>query len=267
MHATITPSCRSQTIIRYEVRWDDWARKNGTKTTWSTCGTINASHWRRQQQKIRRCAAQDSLEIEIDSTTGIHNMETYLTNQAYKEKLQKAQAMPRTNLLLKLAELQKQADETSLRPENEGSSSLIYPKRSSQRATTRQKSEISLANSVRGTSASSAWRSLSSVPTMSSFTPVSSLKSNLSRSATADLSSSLSATHSKKGKHQLCDSDGSGAFPSKPKAAVQENGPSCGLKKRVHTTSIRLESEDETEKAIRPKRRRLSTDTHSPAFQ
>lgn len=205
----------------------------------------------------------------MDSTTGIHNTETYLANQAYNEKLQKAEAMPRTNLLSKLTELQtkheQQAEET-LPPENEGSSSLIHPKRSSQRATTRQKSEISLANSVRGTSAST-WRSFSSVPTISSsVTSVSSLKSNPLMSATADSSSSLSANHSQKGKHQSCDSDGFGAFPSKPKAAVQENGPSCGLKKRAHIRSIRLESEDETEQVIRPKRRRLSTDT-SPAFQ
>ena len=89
-------------MTRYEVRWEDWARSNGTKTTWCSPSSINIDQWKKKQRKIRRDAAKTSLGIEVISTTDIHNVETYLLHDAYEEKLRRAEAMPRTNLILEI---------------------------------------------------------------------------------------------------------------------------------------------------------------------
>jgi histone-lysine N-methyltransferase SUV39H len=234
------------------VRWDDWAREDGTRTTWSTPPTINPDHWKREQRKIRRLTASESLQIDVISTTDIHNSRTYLVHQAYEEKLKKSEAMPQTNLLSELAKIQAKHQE---RVDN----TSVGLKRNNPRASTRQKSEISLANSVRGPSTSSGpstWRSQSNISSMSSA----SVKSNLHGSTTGSNSPLDQFLAS-----------------SSTKAAVQQNDP-CRLKKRSHINQvINSDLEDEIEMiSIRPssslenipspKRRRLSTDPRPPAL-
>ena len=153
--------------------------------------------------------------------------------------------------------------------ENQGSSSLSYPKRNNQRESTRQKSEISLANSVRGTS------SLASRPLPWSVPPI-----TPSMSSSLDWSSSLPATDCRKGKLRAHDSYEFDVLPSStPKTPKLHNKSSCNQKKDRVKQVYSSDSEDETEVASItvsrssslenslnrvPKRRRLSTD---PAAQ
>jgi hypothetical protein len=235
-------------ITRYEVRWDDWTREDGTRTTWQTSTTINSDHWKREQRKIRKHTASESLQIDVIPTTDIHNVETYLVDQAYKEKMKRSETIPQTNLLSELAKIQAKHQEQG----------DTFPglKRNNQRPSTRQKSELSLANSVRGVSIPrpSTWRSQSDVSSISSA-------SNFHKSTTTELRPSLDRQ-----------------FPasSTTKVAVQKNDPSCGLKKRTPVKQvISSELRDETkmrpssslENIPPPKRRRLSTDACSPATQ
>ncbi|KAF8958465.1 hypothetical protein BDZ97DRAFT_1841573, partial [Flammula alnicola] len=70
------------------VRWDDWHRADGTKTTWNTVNSIESSYWHSTQQKARRQIANDSMEIDVITTSDIHNTATSLRSQAYEEKLE-----------------------------------------------------------------------------------------------------------------------------------------------------------------------------------
>jgi histone-lysine N-methyltransferase SUV39H len=151
------------------VRWDDWARPDGTKTTWNTPDSINSYHWRKRQQNLRSGLAKKALDINIISTTDIHNTETYLRSQAYREKLRRSTAKQR-NLMLELTQLQAKhqeyADGPAILSHSQGSSVSSYPLRDNQRASTRQKTEISLANS----SSSSSHRGSFRLSTPSSVT-------------------------------------------------------------------------------------------------
>jgi hypothetical protein len=166
--------------------------------------------------------------------------------------------MPQTNLFSELAK-------TQAKHQEEAEISSLGSKRNNQRASTRQKSEISLANSsVRAASMStrrSTWRPQSNVSSISGG----SIKSNLGSATTVESSSRQPSTHS-------CDS---GLTPSSSttKVAVQRNGKLSPLTK---SALIKSDSEHETQMAsIRPssslesvrapKRRRLSTDACSPA--
>lgn len=137
-------------MSRFEVRWDDWARKDGTKTTWSKPEDINADLWKREQKKRRAASALESLEIDPMLTTDIHNMETFLVQQAFKEKKKREAGIPRKNLLRELEKLQESRQEqdeaTSSGEVNQGSS-LLSRRRDNRRESTRQNTEISLANS------------------------------------------------------------------------------------------------------------------------
>lgn len=257
-------------ITRLEVRWDDWVRKDGSKTTWNEPTAIKCDQWRRKQRKHRRFAAQESLEIDLISTTDIHNVETYLAHEGHEEKRQRSDDLPKLNLLSKLAKIQAKQEEhdrdKSSYTENQGSSSSSYSKRNNQRESTRQKSEISLANSVRGTS------TLSRPPqwSLSSASPASStslsFKPNLFRSTTIDSTSSLPTSDCRKGKLRSHDSDEFDVLPSStPKVPKHNNLP--GKKVQVKQ-ACRSDSEDETEMTVSPslenprmpKRRRLSMD-------
>ncbi len=155
------------------MRWDDWARSDGTKTTWNTSDSINRDYWRKRQQNLRSGLAKKALDIDIISTTDIHNTETYLRSQAYQEKLKRSTQQP--NLMLELTRLQAKHQEYAHNTDgpfilshsqvNQGSSVSSYPLRNNQRASTRQKTEISLANS-----SSSSLRGSSKISTPSSVT-------------------------------------------------------------------------------------------------
>ncbi|KAF8914363.1 hypothetical protein CPB84DRAFT_1742137 [Gymnopilus junonius] len=87
------------------VRWDNWNREDGTNTTWETAETINHSSWSKPEKKRRKHLASESLEIDVFTTTDIHNTETYLRNQAYQEKLEKARSEPEPDPFTEMAKL------------------------------------------------------------------------------------------------------------------------------------------------------------------
>jgi hypothetical protein len=174
-------------------------------------------------------------------------------NQAYEEKLKRSEALPQINLFSELAK-------TQAKHQEEAEISSLGSKRNNQRASTRQKSEISLANSsVRAASMSTrrpTCRPQSNVSSMSGG----SIKSNLDSATTVESNSPRPSTHS-------CNSDRLTPSSSTTKVGVQKNGP-LPLKKSAYIKSesepsIRPSSSLENVRA--PKRRRLSTDTCSPA--
>ncbi|KAF8204624.1 hypothetical protein BJ912DRAFT_938881 [Pholiota molesta] len=90
-----------------DVRWDDWHRSDGTKTTWEGPENtgINSAQWTREQRKRRRSLAAETLSIEVPSTTDIHNDATYLRSQAYEEKLLRVEKEPQPNLVVEMGRL------------------------------------------------------------------------------------------------------------------------------------------------------------------
>lgn len=158
-------------------------------------------------------------------------------DQAYKEKMKRSETIPQTNLLSELAKFEAKHQE-------QGDNTSPGLKRNNQRASTRQKSEISLANSVRGVSIPrpSTRRSqsdVSSIPSTSNFHKSTELKSSLDEQFSASLTT---------------------------KAASQKNEPSCGLKKRTGDET-KMRPSSSLENIPPPKRRRLSTDASPPAAQ
>ncbi|KDR84130.1 hypothetical protein GALMADRAFT_236807 [Galerina marginata CBS 339.88] len=152
--------------IQYQVRWDDWNRDDGTNTTWETPETIADTNWKTAQQKSRRILRNESLEIDVITTSDIHNTATYLRSQAYDEKLEKYLNEPQVDPFAEMGKLlgrqqeQVQATLPGRMPlGSQGSSSSPFPLRTNRRATTRQQTESSLASSstlVRGSSRVSA---------------------------------------------------------------------------------------------------------------
>jgi histone-lysine N-methyltransferase SUV39H len=72
----------SALIKAHKVRWDDWNRADGTKTTWDNGNKVSTNPWDAVQRRIRQEKAATSLEIDVLHTTDIHNTLTYLRNQA-----------------------------------------------------------------------------------------------------------------------------------------------------------------------------------------
>jgi len=83
----------------YKVRWDDWSRADGTKTTWEDGSTLSTSSWNTLQRHLRQGKADISLEIEVLHTTDIHNTLTHLRDQAGQEKAKRLRAEPQPNFL------------------------------------------------------------------------------------------------------------------------------------------------------------------------
>lgn len=78
---------------RYEVRWGNWSRKDGTNTTWQTNITDRSdlvNCWKRLQSHKRNALAQDSLDMEVSwPDDAVHKRFTCLRAQAYEEKKRK----------------------------------------------------------------------------------------------------------------------------------------------------------------------------------
>lgn len=78
---------------RYEVRWGNWSRKDGTNTTWQTDITDRSdlvNSWKKAQGHKRNALAQDSLDIEVSwPDDAVHKRFTFLRAQAYEEKKRK----------------------------------------------------------------------------------------------------------------------------------------------------------------------------------
>ena len=162
--------------------WEDWRRADGTRTTWGD-SSIDSTRWASSQKKLRRQKASESMEIEIMTTTDIHNTATFLRSQAFEEKLRRAQKEPQPNWVEETAKLMSKHQE-HVHPSGpsistQGSSS--FSGKTSQRATTRQQTEVSHASlssaTVRGSSKNSGRSSVTiPVPIPPAATPQMSLK-------------------------------------------------------------------------------------------
>lgn len=138
--------------------WEDWRRADGTRTTWHNeddCN-IDSTRWTSSQKKLRRQKASESMEIEIMTTTDIHNNATFLRSQAFDEKLRKAQREPQPNWVEETAKLMSKHQEhvhpSGPIPTQTSSSSSISV-RTSQRAPARQHTEASFSSTTaRGSS-------------------------------------------------------------------------------------------------------------------
>ncbi|KIM46578.1 hypothetical protein M413DRAFT_65153 [Hebeloma cylindrosporum] len=154
----ISEEVRHDGKISFEVLWDGWRRADGTRTTWyqQDDSDIDSKPWTAFQKKERDDKASESMEVEIMTTTDIHNNATFLRSQAFEEKLKKAQKGPQPNWVEETAKLMAKHQghvhpSGSLQLSTQGSSA-----RTSQRASTRQRTEgsyTSLSSStVRGSS-------------------------------------------------------------------------------------------------------------------
>lgn len=78
---------------RYEVRWGNWSRKDGTNTTWQTDITDRndlVNRWNKVQGLKRNVLAQNSLDMEVSwPDDAVHKRFTFLRAQAYEEKRRK----------------------------------------------------------------------------------------------------------------------------------------------------------------------------------
>ncbi|KAG1832047.1 hypothetical protein EV424DRAFT_1369422 [Suillus variegatus] len=78
---------------RYEVRWGNWSRKDGTNTTWQTDITDRSdliNLWKKFQDNKRNVLAQGSLDMEVSwPDDAVHKRFTSLRAQAYEEKKRK----------------------------------------------------------------------------------------------------------------------------------------------------------------------------------
>lgn len=83
----------------HKVRWDDWSRADGTKTTWEDGSTLSAAPWNTIQRHLRQEKAAMSFEIEILYTTDIHNTLTHLREQGGKEKAKRLRTEPQPDFL------------------------------------------------------------------------------------------------------------------------------------------------------------------------
>lgn len=149
------------------MRWDEWHRADGTKATWEPVDStsIDSSKYRLRQKKRRRSLVNDSLQIDVYTTTDIHNTETFLRGQAYDEKLQRAKKVPQPNHIAEMAALMAKHQE-HIRPGHGASSLSSQLSVANQvRRSMRQLTETSLASSstALGRAASRAVSSSSSV--------------------------------------------------------------------------------------------------------
>lgn len=134
------------------MRWNDWNRADGTKTTWESVDSpdIDSSAYRKKQSQRRRTLAKESFAVDVPSTADVHNTETFLRNQAYNEKLLLSEKEQQPDWIAEMAVLISKHQE-DIRPGHGASSlssqpSVANPVRS-RRESTRQLTETSLASS------------------------------------------------------------------------------------------------------------------------
>ncbi|XP_006455981.1 hypothetical protein AGABI2DRAFT_180791 [Agaricus bisporus var. bisporus H97] len=72
-----------------QVDWDGWKRADGTTQTWQRMNPNLTREWRVMQRRRREDVLKDSIDIDLGAFSGvdIHNDETRLRAQAYKDKL------------------------------------------------------------------------------------------------------------------------------------------------------------------------------------
>ena len=138
LHITLTKA--------HKVRWDDWSRADGTKTTWEDGSRISTTSWTIEQRGIRQEKADTSLEIDVLHTTDVHNTLTYLRNQGAPQMGKRLRKEHQPTFLEKMNKnIVYHQEITNLPASCTGFSSKDSSK--TQRPSTRQKTGTSLANS------------------------------------------------------------------------------------------------------------------------
>ncbi|KAF9462485.1 hypothetical protein BDZ94DRAFT_1260968 [Collybia nuda] len=86
--------------LRYEARWQDWSREDGSNVTWNNdyIDPEDIRPWTKAQKRRRAELAAESCDIDIWGTTDIVNTATRLRAQAYEEKLENRRRKPLPSL-------------------------------------------------------------------------------------------------------------------------------------------------------------------------
>ncbi|KAG8217880.1 hypothetical protein J3R82DRAFT_6046 [Butyriboletus roseoflavus] len=96
--AVVGEEIRLDGTSRYEVRWDNWHRRDGSNTTWVTekfDGFSLIRRWQRIQERNRNSIADCSLDMEVPwPDDAVHKRLTDHRSQAYDEKLRRRQVAP-----------------------------------------------------------------------------------------------------------------------------------------------------------------------------
>ncbi|EPQ61319.1 SET domain-containing protein [Gloeophyllum trabeum ATCC 11539] len=80
-------------VSRYEIRWRNWRRKDGTNTTWAKQMPDRPDlieDWNTTQAKKRQKQADESLDVALEplNILDIHNIKTAKRSQAVEEKVE-----------------------------------------------------------------------------------------------------------------------------------------------------------------------------------
>lgn len=84
-----------------QVRWENWTRPNGTKTTWehlSGDSNIDSSFWDSHREEELNSIALADLEMTFQGSTDFHNTATYERNQALTQKLARVSKLLRNQV-------------------------------------------------------------------------------------------------------------------------------------------------------------------------
>lgn len=217
----------------HKVRWDDWSRADGTKTTWEDGSRISTKPWNIVQRRIRQEKAATSLEIEVLHTTDIHNTLTYLRNQGGTQMAKRLRKESRPNFLEEMNKNITYHQEIGNLP----ASSYTGNTSKTQRSSIRQKTGISSASSSSSALLSS--RSMqSSIATTSSSAGSATLESS-SRSSV--MRSSMKRSRKRVDSLDSDTSIGPSSRPSyrpvSPTASQSRHVPNI---ERFHTPAMRL---------------------------
>ena len=211
----------------HKVRWDDWSRADGTKTTWEDGSKISAKSWNSAQRRIRQEKAAASPGIKVLHTTDIHNTLTYLRNQGGLQTSKRSKKEPQPNFLEDMNKNIAYHQDIGNLP---ASYTVATPK--TQRSSTRQKTAIPLASS-------------SSSALLSSRSMQSSIATSSVASATLEPSPRSSVIRSplKRSRKRVdsSDSDGPSIRPSyRPVSPTASQSRPVPVIERFHTPLMRL---------------------------
>ncbi|EMD41544.1 hypothetical protein CERSUDRAFT_90112 [Gelatoporia subvermispora B] len=82
-------------VKKYEIKWDDWSRPDGTNTTWETALIGNEeviADWKARQAERRRRLAQHDIYVPVGHIPGqlFHEARTVENSRAYEERLRES---------------------------------------------------------------------------------------------------------------------------------------------------------------------------------
>ncbi|KAH9043005.1 hypothetical protein EDB84DRAFT_1472449 [Lactarius hengduanensis] len=79
-------------ISRYEIRWQDWSRPDGTNTTWmrdvdGESTLVESWNDSLQKQRLLKAVESQSIDITLLASTPMHDRLTFERSEAVKEKM------------------------------------------------------------------------------------------------------------------------------------------------------------------------------------